>query len=141
MKKNNLKIVKIDKIKKLFNYEKKVLIKELVLDLKLGYFDFEKERDQKVKFNLEVNYEDKKPSLSFLPRCLLICGHFSLFPININGKDLSSLNKILNFGLCFLIKFASKSNASLSLDVVVISNFLVWDNILSVLIIWFFSDT
>ena len=62
MKKNNLKIVKIDKIKKLFNYEKKVLIKELVLDLKLGYFDFEKERDQKVKFNLEVNYEDKKPS-------------------------------------------------------------------------------
>ena len=62
MKKNNLKIVKIDKIKKLFNYEKKVLIKELVLDLKLGYFDFEKERDQKVKFNLEVNYEDKKPT-------------------------------------------------------------------------------
>ena len=62
MKKNNLKIVKIDKIKKLFNYEKKVLINELVLDLKLGYFDFEKERDQKVKFNLEVNYEDKKPS-------------------------------------------------------------------------------
>ena len=54
MKKNNLKIVKIDKIKKLFNYEKKVLIKELVLDLKLGYFDFEKERDQKVKFNLEI---------------------------------------------------------------------------------------
>ena len=52
----------IDKIKKLFNYEKKVLINELVLDLKLGYFDFEKERDQKVKFNLEVNYEDKKPS-------------------------------------------------------------------------------
>ena len=62
MKKNNLKIVKIDKIKKLFNYEKKVLINGLVLDLKLGYFDFEKERDQKVKFNLEVNYEDKKPS-------------------------------------------------------------------------------
>ena len=39
-----------------------VLIKELVLDLKLGYYDFEKEKTQKVKFNLEVNYEDKKPS-------------------------------------------------------------------------------
>jgi len=62
MKKNNLKIVKIDKIKSLFNYEKKVLIKELILNLKLGYFDFEKEAPQKVKFNLEVNYEDKKPS-------------------------------------------------------------------------------
>ena len=29
MRKNNLKIVKIDKNKTLFNYEKKVLIKEL----------------------------------------------------------------------------------------------------------------
>ena len=62
MKKNNLKIVKINNKKTLFNYEKKVIIKELVLDLKLGYFDFEKERPQKVKFNLEVNYEDKEPS-------------------------------------------------------------------------------
>ena len=62
MKKNNLKVVKIDKNKSLFNYEKKVLIKELVLDLKLGYFDFEKEKPQKVKFNLEVNYQDKQPS-------------------------------------------------------------------------------
>ena len=62
MKKNNLKVVKIDKNKRLFNYEKKVLIKDLILDLKLGYYDFEKEKSQKVKFTLEVNYEDKKPS-------------------------------------------------------------------------------
>ena len=52
MKKNNLKIVKIDKNKNLFNYEKKILIKELTLDLKLGYYDFEKEKPQKVKFSL-----------------------------------------------------------------------------------------
>tara|TARA_B100000475_G_C14815294_1_gene238119 strand:- start:167 stop:592 length:426 start_codon:yes stop_codon:yes gene_type:complete len=62
MKKNNLKIVKIDKSKSLFNYEKKVLIKELILNLKLGYYDFEKENPQKVKFSLEVNYQDKKPT-------------------------------------------------------------------------------
>ena len=62
MKKNNLKIIKIDRIKTLFNYEKKILIKELILDLKLGYYDFEKEKPQKVKFNLEVDYEDKKPT-------------------------------------------------------------------------------
>ena len=62
MKKNNLKIVKIDRNKGLFNYEKKVLIKDLILDLKLGYYDFEKEKSQKVKFTLEVNYGDKKPS-------------------------------------------------------------------------------
>ena len=62
MKKNNLKIVKIDKHKSLFNYEKKILIKELILNLKLGYYDFEKEKSQKVKFNLEIDYEDKKPT-------------------------------------------------------------------------------
>ena len=55
MKKSNLNIVKISSTKSLFNYEKKVLIKELILDLKLGYFDFEKEKSQKVKFNLDVN--------------------------------------------------------------------------------------
>ena len=58
MKKNNLKVVKIDKNKSLFNYEKKILIKELTLDLKLGYYDFEKEKPQKVKFSLEIDYED-----------------------------------------------------------------------------------
>ena len=62
MKKNNFKIIKIDKNKSLFNYEKKILIKELTLDLKLGYYEFEKEKPQKVKFSLEIDYQDKKPS-------------------------------------------------------------------------------
>ena len=62
MKKNTLKIVKIDKEKSLFNYEKKVLIKELILNLKLGYYNFEKEKPQKVKFGLEAYYKDKKPT-------------------------------------------------------------------------------
>ena len=62
MKKNNFKIVKIDKGKSLFNYEKKILINELILDLKLGYYDFEKEKPQRVKFSLEIDYKDKKPS-------------------------------------------------------------------------------
>jgi len=62
MKKTNLRIIKIDKNKTLFNYEKKVIIKELILNLKLGYYDFEKEKPQKVKFSLEANYKDKKPT-------------------------------------------------------------------------------
>ena len=56
MKKNNFKIVKIDKNKSLFNYEKKILINELILELKLGYYDFEKEKPQKVKFSLEISF-------------------------------------------------------------------------------------
>ena len=62
MKKNNFKIIEINKNKSLFNYEKKILIKDLTLDLKLGYYDFEKEKSQKVKFSLEIDYEDKKPT-------------------------------------------------------------------------------
>ena len=62
MKKFNFKIIKMKNDKSLFNYEKKVLIKDLTLDLKLGYYDFEKEKSQKVKFSLEIDYEDKKPS-------------------------------------------------------------------------------
>ena len=60
MKKNNLKVIKIGKT--LFNYEKKILIKDLTLDLMLGYYDFEKDKPQKVKFTLEIDYRDKKPT-------------------------------------------------------------------------------
>jgi len=60
MKRNHLKVVKIEKT--LFNYEKKILIKDLTLDLMLGYYDFEKDKPQKVKFTLEIDYRDKKPT-------------------------------------------------------------------------------
>ena len=60
MKKSNLKVVKIGKT--LFNYEKKILIKNLTLDLKLGYYDFEKDKPQKIKFTLEIDYRDKNPT-------------------------------------------------------------------------------
>ncbi|WP_415294761.1 dihydroneopterin aldolase [Candidatus Pelagibacter sp. Uisw_113] len=88
MKKNNLNIVKIDKNKSLFNYEKKILIKELTLDLKLGYYDFEKEKTQKVKFSLEIDYEDRKPT---------------------NDKDIKS---IVNYGqvVKLIIKLAKKKH-------------------------------
>ena len=82
MKKSNLKIVKINKSKSLFNYEKKILINELILDLKLGYYDFEKEKPQRIKFSLEIDYQDKKPS---------------------NDKDLKS---IVNYGT--IVKLITK---------------------------------
>ena len=70
MKKNNFKIVKIDKNRSLFNYEKKILINELTLELKLGYYDFEKEKPQKVIsdlsfFEIKVNL----PSYFLLTDC------------------------------------------------------------------------
>ena len=61
MKKNNiLKLVNKKSFK--FNYKKKVLIKDLILDLRLGYYEFEKDSKQKVKFNVDVEYLSKKPS-------------------------------------------------------------------------------
>ena len=87
MRKNDFKIVKIDKNKSLFNYEKKILIKELTLDLKLGYYDFEKQKPQKVKFSLDIDYEDKKPT---------------------SDKDIKS---IVNYGqIVKLIKKLTKNN-------------------------------
>ena len=32
------------------------------MNLQLGYYDFEKEKKQKVKFNLEVSYQNKNPT-------------------------------------------------------------------------------
>ena len=49
-------------MKDLYSYSIISLINELILDLKLGYYDFEKENPQKVKFSLEIDYEDKKPT-------------------------------------------------------------------------------
>jgi len=87
MRKNNLKIIKIDKSKNLFNYEKKILINELILNLKLGYYDFEKQKPQKIKFSLEIDYQDKKPT---------------------NDKDLKS---IVNYGtIVKLIRELVKNN-------------------------------
>ena len=87
MRKNNLKIIKIDKSKNLFNYEKKILINELILNLKLGYYDFEKQVPQRIKFSLEIDYQDKKPT---------------------NDKDLKS---IVNYGtIVKLIKKLVKNN-------------------------------
>ena len=72
MRKNNLKIVKIDKNKSLFNYEKKILINNLTLDLKLGYFEFEKIEPQKVKFTLEIDYKELDGIMWFKQALIII---------------------------------------------------------------------
>ena len=92
MKKSNLKVVKLDKNKSLFNYEKKILIKELTLDLKLGYYEFEKEKPQKVKFSLEIDYEDKKPTSDKDIKSIVSSKQF--YPIFITG--LSGNGKTMN---------------------------------------------
>ena len=48
-----MKIVKL-KLKEQFKYNRKVIIKNLVLNIFIGIHDFEKKKKQKVRFNIEV---------------------------------------------------------------------------------------
>jgi len=48
-----MKIVKL-KLKEKFKYKRKVIIKNLVLNIFIGIHDFEKKKKQRVRFNIEV---------------------------------------------------------------------------------------
>jgi len=48
-----MKIVKL-KLKEKFKYKRKVIIKNLVLNIFIGIHNFEKKKKQKVRFNIEV---------------------------------------------------------------------------------------
>ncbi len=49
-----MKIIKF-KQKKIYSYKRKVLIKDLVLNMFVGIHNFEKKKKQRVKFNLVIN--------------------------------------------------------------------------------------
>ena len=59
MKKKDFKIVKLRK-KQNFSYKRKILISDLVLFISIGIHDFEKNKKQEVKFNIQL---DVNPSL------------------------------------------------------------------------------
>ena len=49
-----MKIIKL-KLKEKFKYKKKVIIKNLMLNIFVGIHAFEKKKKQRVKFNIEIN--------------------------------------------------------------------------------------
>ena len=60
MKKKNLKIIKL-KPRQSFSYKRKVLITDLTLLMSIGIHDFEKLKEQEVKFNINIGIN---PSLA-----------------------------------------------------------------------------
>ena len=65
------KLISLDKKQKTnFDYKKKVIIKDLLLNIFIGYYSAEKAKKQNVKFNIELNYTDQK---------------------NLNDKDIKSI--------------------------------------------------
>ena len=49
-----MKIIKL-KLKENFKYKRKVIIKNLVLNIFIGIHNFEKKKKQRVRFNIEIN--------------------------------------------------------------------------------------
>ena len=49
-----MKIIKL-KLKESFKYKRKVIIKNLVLNIFIGIHNFEKKKKQRVRFNIEIN--------------------------------------------------------------------------------------
>jgi len=65
------KLISLDKKQKTnFDYKKKVIIKDLLLNFVIGYYSAEKAKKQNVKFNIELNYTNQK---------------------NLNDKDIKSI--------------------------------------------------
>ena len=65
------KLISLDKKQKTnFDYKKRVIIKDLLLNFVIGYYSAEKAKKQNVKFNIELNYTDQK---------------------NLNDKDIKSI--------------------------------------------------
>ena len=49
-----MKIIKL-KLKEKFKYRRKVIIKNLILNIFVGIHNFEKKKKQRVRFNIEIN--------------------------------------------------------------------------------------
>ena len=60
MSKKKFKLLSINnKLKKNFSYKKKIIIKDLLLNIVIGYYSSEKIKKQRVMFNIELNYKDQ----------------------------------------------------------------------------------
>ena len=59
MKKKNIKIINFQE-KEEYSYKRKVIITDLVFNTSIGIHDFEKEKEQQIKFNIKI---DINPSL------------------------------------------------------------------------------
>ena len=61
MSKKKFELLSINKKQKLnFSYKKKIIVRDLLLNIVIGYYRSEKIKKQNVKFNIELDYTDQK---------------------------------------------------------------------------------
>ena len=62
MNKKKFKLITFNKKEKVnFIYKKKIIIKDLLLNIIIGFYNIEKVKKQNVKFNIELSYTNQKP--------------------------------------------------------------------------------
>ena len=63
MNKKKFKLISLNKKQKSnFVYKKKIIIKDLLLNIIIGYYSVEKVKKQNIKFNIELDYTNQKIS-------------------------------------------------------------------------------
>ena len=63
MNKKKFKLISLNKKQKSnFFYKKKIIIKDLLLNIIIGYYSVEKVKKQNIKFNIELDYTNQKIS-------------------------------------------------------------------------------
>ena len=61
MNKKKFELLSINKKQKLnFSYKKKIIVRDLLLNIVIGYYRSEKIKKQNVKFNIELDYTNQK---------------------------------------------------------------------------------
>ena len=61
MSKKKFELLSINKKQKLnFSYKKKIIVRDLLLNIVIGYYRSEKIKKQNVKFNIELDYTNQK---------------------------------------------------------------------------------
>jgi dihydroneopterin aldolase len=116
-----MKIIKL-KLKNRFKYKRKVVIKNLVLNIFIGIHNFEKKKKQRVRFNIEVitdpNVKPNNKDLSTILNYEEIVNKIKLLVKKQHHELIEDLAENI-FGIIFQNRLVKKTNVKIEkLDVI-----------------------
>jgi dihydroneopterin aldolase len=116
-----MKIIKL-KLKNRFKYKRKVIIKNLVLNIFIGIHNFEKKKKQRVRFNIEVitdpNVKPNNKDLSSILNYEEIVNKIKLLVKKQHHELIEDLAENI-FGIIFQNRLVKKTNVKIEkLDVI-----------------------
>ena len=116
-----MKIIKL-KLKNRFKYKRKVIIKNLVLNIFIGIHNFEKKKKQRVRFNIEVitdpNVKPNNKDLSTILNYEEIVNKIKLLVKKQHHELIEDLAENI-FGIIFQNRLVKKTNVKIEkLDII-----------------------